>query len=160
MIQAMSVLQMVWRPSGVTDLPFFLHLLSINVVLLSGCQVSTMPPVLVIAAVVYCQVWMPPQGYEPLRLVWKPLGVLTFLLYLAVVFYYLVVLSACVHFDNPLCHWPDIAFQVWMPPQGYEPLRLVWKPLGVLTGLFYLAVTIYYFYVRLAFTLAMGTTSW
>jgi hypothetical protein len=50
--------------------------------------------------------------------------------------------------------------QVWLPPPGYEPLKLVWKPLGLLTGLFYLAVTIYYFYVRLAFTLAMGTTSW
>jgi hypothetical protein len=37
---------------------------------------------------------------------------------------------------------------------------LVWKPLGVLTGLAYLAVTVFYFYVRLAFTLAMGPTSW
>jgi hypothetical protein len=55
---------------------------------------------------------------------------------------------------------PPATPQVWLPPPGYEPLKLVWKPLGVLTGLFYLAVTICYFYVRLAFTLAMGTTSW
>jgi hypothetical protein len=48
--------------------------------------------------------------------------------------------------------------QEWQPPA--PALKLVWSPLGVVIALFYVAATTYYFYVRAAFTLALGSTRW
>lgn len=55
---------------------------------------------------------------------------------------------------------PPSPMQVWLPPAGYQPLKIVWCPLGVLTCLLYLAAAVYYFYVRITFTLSMGPTAW
>jgi hypothetical protein len=50
--------------------------------------------------------------------------------------------------------------QVWQPDPDKPALKIVWNPFGTLLCLFYLAATVYYFYVRFAFTMALGKTSW
>lgn len=50
--------------------------------------------------------------------------------------------------------------QVWEPDGGTPALKVVWNPFGTLLCLFYLAATVYYFYVRFTFTMALGRTSW
>ena len=50
--------------------------------------------------------------------------------------------------------------QVWNPEEGKPALKLQWNLFGVLICLSYLAATGYYFYVRCAFTMALGSTSW
>lgn len=50
--------------------------------------------------------------------------------------------------------------QVWQPDESTPALKLVWSPVGIITALFYLAATVYYFYVRVRFTMALGSTSW
>jgi hypothetical protein len=50
--------------------------------------------------------------------------------------------------------------QVWEPEAGKPALQLQWSPFGILTCLFYLAATVYYFYVRFTYTMALGITSW
>jgi hypothetical protein len=50
--------------------------------------------------------------------------------------------------------------QVWEPEADKPALQLLWSPFGILTCLFYLAATVYYFYVRFRYTMALGITSW
>lgn len=50
--------------------------------------------------------------------------------------------------------------QVWEPDSSKPALKVVWNPFGTLLCLFYLAATVYYFYVRFTFTMALGRTSW
>lgn len=63
--------------------------------------------------------------------------------------------SSCV--ANTTSHF---ALQVWQPDPDKPALKIVWNPFGTLLCLFYLAATVYYFYVRFAFTMALGKTSW
>jgi hypothetical protein len=50
--------------------------------------------------------------------------------------------------------------QVWEPEAGKPALKLTWNFFGVLTCVFYWAATVYYFYVRFAFTMDLGITAW
>lgn len=61
----------------------------------------------------------------------------------------------CTYFTASSC-----ATQVWQPDPAKPALKLLWSPFGILTCLFYLAATVYYFYVRFRFTMALGVTSW
>ncbi len=49
---------------------------------------------------------------------------------------------------------------MWTLPDGFEPLPLRWSSAGVVTAAAYMAAVVYYVYVRIAFTLSMGSTSW
>ncbi len=51
-------------------------------------------------------------------------------------------------------------WQVWTPPEGFQPLPVRWSLAGTLTAAAYLAAIVYYVYVRVVYTLAMGSTSW
>jgi hypothetical protein len=49
---------------------------------------------------------------------------------------------------------------VWEPEADKPAVKLSWNFFGVITCLFYWAATVYYFYVRFAFTMDLGSTAW
>lgn len=50
--------------------------------------------------------------------------------------------------------------QVWAPDKKAPALELTWSPFGIFTCLLYVGATVYYFFVRFTFTMALGRTSW
>lgn len=74
--------------------------------------------------------------------------------------------GACTSEETRMQEQPDpvglcgLCLQVWQPDASKPALQLAWSPAGVLTCLAYLAAVVYYSYVRVTFTMALGSTSW